>query len=371
MRTGSENFGVTTPRVLLVVKGLDLGGLERVVVDLATWLCERGVEVEVALVNDRRCALAGEIESAGIALHRLGGSDYIGVTAARALTNLVNSGRFGVVHVHGPLPASLVRMCCWHTPIVTTSHTPFPSLHSVTRALWAVTARRDAVMIGVSAAVVTSLPARSRRRARVIPHGIDRRRIEALKHAGPPVHGGGPVQMITVAGHREAKNYPNLLRAVRSALDQGARLHLTAIGEGPRLDDHRLLASRLGLDQAVTFEPATHDVLARIAAADVLIVASDYEGQPLVVMEALALGRPVVATAVGRVPELVSPSMGRVVPPGDSEALAAAIAELAADPELRRRLGASAAASPHWQLDDVVDAHVALYREVVGHPVVR
>jgi glycosyltransferase involved in cell wall biosynthesis len=105
-------------------------------------------------------------------------------------------------------------------------------------------------------------------------------------------------------------------------------------------------------------------VLARIAAADVLVVASDYEGQPLVVAEALALGRPVVATAVGRVPELVTPSVGRVVPPGDPEALGAALTELAADPELRRRLGDAAHDVPHWNLDDVLDAHLVLYRSL-------
>lgn len=100
-----------------------------------------------------------------------------------------------------------------------------------------------------------------------------------------------------------------------------------------------------------------------ISDADMLVVASDYEGQPLVVLEALALGRPVVATAVGRVPELVSPAVGRVVPPGDPAALGAAIAELAADPALRALMGPRAVLRGlAWSLDDVVDAHLAIYR---------
>ena len=104
-----------------------------------------------------------------------------------------------------------------------------------------------------------------------------------------------------------------------------------------------------------------------IASADLLVVASDFEGQPLVVSEALALGRPVVATAVGRVPELVDPGVGRVVPPDDALALGAALAELALDHDLRARMGATArGAGMSWTLPHVIDAHLDLYDEVRG-----
>ena len=111
------------------------------------------------------------------------------------------------------------------------------------------------------------------------------------------------------------------------------------IGDGPSVNVHTELARSLGIADAVEFMPATEDVLKHIARADLLVVASDYEGQPIVVAEALALGVPVVATAVGRVPELVDASIGRVVPPRDPVALGAALAELA---RARRR-----ASGPH------------------------
>ena len=168
--------------------------------------------------------------------------------------------------------------------------------------------------------------------------------------------------VIAVASHRDAKNYPNLLRAIRVAVDSGAALTVTCVGEGDALSKHRALAHALGLDGVVTFEAPTEDILERIAAADVLVVASDYEGQPIVVAEALALHKPVVATAVGRVPEMVNPSVGRVVQPGDADALGAALAELAASPEMRAAMARAAAEQPlSWTLDDVLDAHQALY----------
>lgn len=355
------------PRVLLVVKGLDLGGLERVVVDLAAGLARAGTPVEVAVVNERRHQLWDELAATGVPVHGLGGTDRVGPAAARRLAALVRRTGHDVVHAHGPLPSVVARLVTTRASVISTAHTPFTSLHPASRALWRGTAWRDAAVVAVSGAVAASLPGRSRRRATVIPHGVDAARIDVLLGArsGEPAR-DGPLQLITLASHRSAKNYPNLLRALRHALDRGADLHLTALGDGPRRDDHQRLASQLGLDAHVTFEPATPDALVRLAAADVLVVASDYEGQPLVVAEALALGRPVVATAVGRVPELVTPAVGRVVSPGDPVALGDALAGLAADPAERRRLSRAALAAPRWTLDDVVGAHQALYAKVLN-----
>ena len=173
--------------------------------------------------------------------------------------------------------------------------------------------------------------------------------------------------MVTVASHRDAKNYPNLLHAVRLAREAGAPIRLVTIGDGPNLAAHVELARMLGLADVASFEPATEDVLAEIARADILAVASDYEGQPIVVAEALALGLPVVATAVGRVPELVNTAVGRVVPPRDARALGAALAELAMTPDLLDEMSATARRNRSaWTLDDVVAAHLALYDEVIG-----
>ena len=101
---------VPAPRVLLVTKGLDIGGIERIVVELALAMTKRGVPVEVAVVNDRRDQLVPLLTDAGIVVHRLGGSDRIGVSAARLLAGLVKDQRFDVVHVHGPLPGALARI---------------------------------------------------------------------------------------------------------------------------------------------------------------------------------------------------------------------------------------------------------------------
>ena len=359
---------MSLPKVLLVTKGLDIGGIERIVVDLAIGLVGRSAAPEVAVVNDARGGLMGLLEAKGVTVHRLGGSDRIGVAGGARLARLISRPGFDVVHVHGPLPTVLARLVPQHPPLVSTSHTLWAGLRRPARLAWRLTASRDAASVAVSAAVAASLPPPVASRTRVIPHGVDPDAIAAARRAaGVVAHDPEVVTALTIASHRDVKNYPNLLRAVRVARDAGSPVRLVAVGEGPHIEQHRALARELGLAGDVTFAPPTPDVLRVIASADLLVVASDFEGQPLVVSEALAMGLPVVATAVGRVPELVGPSVGRVVPPGDAAALGAALAELARDHPLRRAMGAASRASGlSWTLHDVIDAHLALYREVRG-----
>jgi glycosyltransferase involved in cell wall biosynthesis len=359
------------PRILLVTKGLDLGGIERIVVDLALGLAARGIAVEVAVVNSDRGRLIPPLEAGGIVVHCLDGTDLIGVRASVRLVRLIRGGRFDVVHVHGPLPAVVARLGALgaHPRVVTTSHTPWSSLRRITRTGWRATARFDAATMAVSSAVAASLPASVRATTTVVPHGIDPIRIAAARtgaRAARPPQGAGPITVTTVASHREAKNYPNLLCAIRRAIDDGADLRLVSIGDGPALDAHVELARTLGLADIVAFTPATEDSLRLVAGADILVVASDYEGQPIVVAEALALGIPVVATAVGRVSEMVDASVGRVVPPRDPVALAAALNELATAPSLRAQLADNAWQRPDGRtIADVIDDHLTIYRSIV------
>ena len=351
-------------RILLVTKGLDIGGIERMVVGLAISLRDRGHDVEVAVVNDRRSHLVPQLDGAHVTVHRLGGSDRIGWSGGIGLARLIRSEQFDVVHVHGPLPSVVCRLVPGARPIVTTSHTPLTALRRPTRSAWRLTARRDAAHIVVSERVGRSIDVPYT----VIPHGIDAAEVAAASRSvRPSGDGDGDVLVICVASHRPAKNYPNLLRAVAAARSAGARIRLVAIGEGPDLEGNRRLARQLGVDDIVSFETPTPDVLERIAGADLLVVSSDWEGQPMVISEALAVGTPVVSTAVGHAEVLVSDNVGRVVAPGDHLGLGEAIAELAADGALRSAMSMAAVEQgSEWTLDDAVTAHLRVYAAARG-----
>lgn len=353
-------------RVLMLTKGLDVGGAERVVADLATHLVDNGHDVEIAVISGSRLALAPLLRSRGVGVVSLPGNDRVGLRGVLAVRRSLRRGKYDVVHAHGPAAIALAGRFS-PRPVVGTVHGMWRALRPASRLAVRSSSHR-VHLVAVSTTVRAALPSRLRANVTVIGHGVDIAAADRAAAAAATEAAATTLRLLTVASHRPEKNYGNLLQAVAHARALGADdLHLTAIGEGPRLAAHRALAARLGLAEIVSFEPPRPDVLRDIAGCDVFVLASDSEGQPIVVVEALACRRPVIATAVGRTPELVTADVGIVVPPGDPFTLGAAIAELAANPD--RRAAMSAACDrirDELSLDRALEAHLALYREVLS-----
>jgi glycosyltransferase involved in cell wall biosynthesis len=174
--------------------------------------------------------------------------------------------------------------------------------------------------------------------------GLDRRRIEVLVNPAPPPADVAPAPLepgtlVFVGRLTEQKALPVLLDAVGRV--DAARLVL--VGDGPERE--RLAELARPLDGRVTFAGARPrvEVLAQLAGARAAVLSSAWENLPHAAVEALAVGTPVVATAVGGVPEVVHDGEnGLLVPPNDAGALAEAIRRIVADDELRARLAAGA-----------------------------
>jgi glycosyltransferase involved in cell wall biosynthesis len=135
------------------------------------------------------------------------------------------------------------------------------------------------------------------------------------------------------------KGHEVLLEALaRPELRQVPLLFYLA-GEGPLLEAHKALANRLGLGSRVVFGGFRRDVPRLYKGADAFLLSSHWESLPLSIREAMVAGLPVVSTNVAGVPEAVEhEGSGLLVPPGDSAALALAIAGLAGSAELRERM---------------------------------
>jgi glycosyltransferase involved in cell wall biosynthesis len=153
-------------------------------------------------------------------------------------------------------------------------------------------------------------------------------------------------QFIWLAAGRiaPAKDYPNLLRAFAQvhAEFSAARLWVAGEAAGPDAASVRSLASNLGLDTSVRWLGLRRDIPALLDAADGFVLASAWEGMPLAVGEAMAMEKPVVATDVGGVRELVGEA-GIIVPAKSPESLAQAmLAQMRATPGSRNSLGCKA-----------------------------
>jgi glycosyltransferase involved in cell wall biosynthesis len=140
------------------------------------------------------------------------------------------------------------------------------------------------------------------------------------------------------------KGHAKLIEAVAELRRRGVPVHATLVGGGPRREALERLAARLGVAESVTFTGSlSHDdVLERYAEADVFCLPSFGEGLPVVLMEAMAMELPVVASQVMGVSELVEHDVsGLLVTPARPDLLADALERLASDPALRASMGAA------------------------------
>jgi glycosyltransferase involved in cell wall biosynthesis len=221
--------------------------------------------------------------------------------------------------------------------------------------------RRADRIVCVSAAVrdrarrTAGLPAD---RLAVIPNGVE-------VPPDPPPPRPFRRRVLTVAHLRPQKGIDDLARALPAVLAVVPEAAFTVVGRGDA-DGYRRLARSLGADSAICFPGETDAVGPYYTDADLFVLPSRWEGCPNVVLEAMAAGLPVVATAVGGTPELVADgATGFLVPPRSPAALADRILALLRDPARAHAMGAAgrARAAAEFSTRRMVEAHEALYRE--------
>ena len=164
-------------------------------------------------------------------------------------------------------------------------------------------------------------------------------------------------------------NTDDVLEALRLLRRRGVDATLLMVGDGPDRDHVETRAKELGIIRHCLFLGYQREVAPWYAAIDAFVLPSVNEGTPVVVMEALAAARPVVATRVGGVPDVVREGEdGFLVDVGDREGLADRLAQLAGDPGLRERMGASGQARvlERYAVERLVDDIDGLYRELLA-----
>ena len=169
-----------------------------------------------------------------------------------------------------------------------------------------------------------------RGRYRVVPNVVDTAVFRPPADSRAPELRGA-IRLLNVASLDEKKCHSDLLEAVARLRERGTETVLDIVGEGRLLTRLQAHARRLGLGDSVRFlgtqSPA--EVARRMRESDVFVLPSRFENLPVVLLEAMASGLPVVATWVGGIPEIVDDKAGMLVPPGDVERLTSAIGSVA------------------------------------------
>ncbi len=365
------------PRVLWLIKGLGPGGAERLLVSAAGVRDRDAFDYEAAYLLPWKHHLVDQLERVGVAVHCLDAPRPEDMRWALRLRRLLVTGRVDIVHVHSPIVAAVARPVVRSLPrrirprLVSTEHNGWATYGGLTRRLNAWTAPLDDARFAVSDEVRDSMARRLR--PEVLVHGVPipavrahlAQRNAARAELGVP---DGTVLIGTVANLRAQKAYPDLLAAARHISDQGLPIAFVAVGQGPLEAELHRRHAELGLGDDFRFLGYREDAVRVMAACDLFVLSSHYEGFPVALMEALVLGLPVVATAVGGIADGVRDGIeGLLVPPARPDELAAAIAELASDHE-RRAVMAKAAAERgrDFDISNAVARIESVYRDLSG-----
>lgn len=373
-------------RVATLVNHLTLhGGAERVALRIATHLDPERFDSTLCVSRwpqprDKRSASAGEaleqLESAGAMLLALRRSGKLQVTPWLRLWRFLRRERIDVLHTHqfgsnvlGSMTGRLAGV-----PVVlahehTWSYEGNPARRFLDRQVVSRAADRFIAVSREDQSRMIEVEGIDPARTLFIPLGI----MPSPPPTGHDVRGelGIPpdAPVLGVVGNlRPQKAHQVLIRATARLVDRWPAIQVLVAGTGPERAALEKLAGELGLQHAIRFLGYRGDIPDLLAAVDVAICCSDFEGTPIAILEYMDAGLPVISTAVGGVPDMIDNGVhGLLVPPRDPGALAGAIAELLSDLQRARMMGARARERrlAEFTMEAMIQRLESLYCELV------
>lgn len=353
----------TSPHILHIIPTLHFGGAERLVIDLATGFAKQGSQISIITFSDT-IPLAALLPKS-VSLHVVKKKGTTPLRFIKKLEKKIEEIRPDLVHTHlfgadvwGVIAAKKVGL-----PVVSTEH-------SINRheALWRHLVRkcrfrRPDRYVAVSKMVKSYLKSDLcfRGPLHVIYPGIDLSLYEKI----PNVPFKEPLHFLMVGRLVKEKGFDLALDALGDLKDRA--WHLTILGNGPELKNLRARTKQRGIGDRVRFEPATRDVIAWYAEADVVLIPSRWEGFGMVAMEALASGRVVLAAPVGGIPYLIKgKKTGYFFETGSKKELVAQLTDLFEHPAEARHVAAAAKkSSAAYDLSHMIEAYKTVYTQLL------
>ena len=373
---------MTTPRprfIVFVVDDLNLGGAQRQLVELVIALPRDRYEAHVISLSGTKCACVEALRAGGIAFTCIAQSGKWSWSAFLRLYGALRRLRPALVHtglftadLYGRLAARLAGVPI----VVSTVHSvdlDKPSRYVIVDRLLRRLTDRFITTAGAVRTVLGEREGVPAQRTTVIYNGVNLREFSPASsngHLREELGWSGGEPLIGIVGRlAPVKDHETFLYAAALVRQAVPRARFVIVGDGPlRIALHHLV-DRLDLGGHVRLTGSRAEVASVYDALDLLVVSSRYEGCCRVILEAMAMGKPVIATAVGGNPELVlAGQTGLLVPPEDPRHLADAILELLDYPERARAMGRAARhrAEQRFSLERMVEETDRVYQELLN-----
>ena len=367
------------PSVLFVIDGLDFGGGERVFLQIASAI---GNRCRVAFACNGSGETARKLHERGIPCYPVDLGNRFSWKPVGQLARIVRELPVDVIHTQGARADFFGRLAGWKcaTPVLCTVAMPVEGFDvgwvrkKVYRFFDFLTEQRVDKFLVVSDRLVETLRKRRRMRPERVVRIYNGVELDAFdpRLSGRPFRqelGIGEDTFLVGAVGRMVwqKGFEYLVRAIPAILQDKPGTCFVFVGDGPLLQDLERIAEGLSLGQSVRFCRFREDVAHVLAALDLLALPSLCEGFPMVTLEAMAMAKPIVATGIDGVTEQIDSGVnGLLVPPGDSEALAAAVVELAADRSRAEAMGKAARkkVEQRFSVETMVKETLAVYNGI-------
>lgn len=355
-------------KIVQVIPYFCFGGGETMCENLTYALMCMGHQVTAVSLYGERTPISLRMEQAGVKLVYLDKKLGLDVSMIPKLVSVFRQERPDVVHTHldvikYAVPAAKlagVRRCV-HTVHNVADKEAEGRLQKLTNTFFY---RLDwSTPVALSPQVQqTILPFYGLKQGQVpvIYNGIDLSRFRSKSDYSQE----NTVKLVHVGRFTPQKNHDRLLRAFAALCESHPQCRLTLVGDGELRQQVEELVETLHLNRAVTFAGAQADVRPYLERADIFVLPSDYEGIPMTIIEAMATGLPIVATAVGGVPDMLRQEESGLLVPPKAEAVTRACTRLVEDPALRERLGRNAQADTRrFSAECMAEAYVRVYEQ--------
>ena len=358
-------------RVVQLVETLEVGGLERMAVDLALAQQGAGHQVSVYCLFGAG-PLRKELDGRGIPVLEFHKPQHSNAELVWSMARQLRSGRVEVLHGHNPgvHPAAAAAKAlagvavCLNTRHSAANSEGVPYQERYFRLAEPLTDQVVFVCEDVKNRLLPRLRYRPEK-CSVIWNGVATGRF--LERPASPGRLCPRIRFGTVGRLVPAKGHAVLIEAFSKIAGQlpGAELHI--YGYGPLEQELRDLAARLGMEDRITLEGRVEDSAAAFESLDIFVFSSLNEGLPLVILEAMAAGLPVVSTRVGGVPEVAPERLvAWFCKPGDAEGLAKAMAAAAGSGELEARGAEARRLAAQYDIARMSAGYEALYSRLLG-----
>lgn len=357
-------------KVLLTITGLSMGGAEHVVVNLADALAARGHQVKIAYLTGEALVLPKDKSIEVIAIGMKGKAGFL--SAYFKLRALVKAFQPDVVHshmVHANLISRLLRLTVKIPKLVCTAHNTNEG-GQLRMLAYRITDKLADISTNVSQEAVNEFVAKGAvkpGRMLAIANGIDVNTFSYNSHARDTIRnelGISDKKMLLAVGRLDVqKDYPNLLHAIERLAQQRDDFKVFIVGDGALRGELSALVKTMNIEGMVEFLGIRRDVRELMSATDIYVMSSAWEGLPMVILEAMACERLIVATDCGGVREAIG-SSGFLVQPKNSNALADALnSALSLDSSECAEISKAARQRvvERFSLDANVDAFLSLY----------